>query len=103
MIREKKYKNEQDDLVRLVRKKSVRKIRSRRKNKKGLLFGLGLFGLVGWSVSIPSLLLLALGIWIDRNYPGPYSWTLMLLILGMMTGCWNAWYWINKESKGVSK
>lgn len=87
------------ELTENVREKSRRKIEVRSKKHKGLLYGLGMFGLVGWSVAIPTLVLLALGIWIDSTYKVKYSWTLMLLVLGIMIGCINAWYWINRESK----
>lgn len=86
-----------------VRKKSRRKIEVRGKDRRGLLYGLGMFGLVGWSVAIPTLLLLALGIWIDSTYDSPYSWTLMMLVLGIMVGCWNAWYWVQHESESHNK
>ncbi|WP_138429860.1 AtpZ/AtpI family protein [Fodinibius saliphilus] len=82
-----------------VKKKSQRKLNFRKKDERGLLYGFGMFGLVGWSVAIPTLVLLALGIWIDSTFKGPYSWTLMLLVLGIMIGCINAWYWVKKESE----
>lgn len=82
-----------------IREKSLRKLKARREKKRGVWFGIGMFGLVGWSVSIPALLFLALGIWIDTNYPGCYSWTLMLLVVGITIGCLNAWYWIKSESE----
>lgn len=90
--------NEYEELEQHVREKSRRKIKARKQNRKGLLYGLGMFGLVGWSVAIPTLLLLALGIWVDSRYRSPYSWTLMLLVLGIMLGCLNAWYWVSQES-----
>lgn len=90
--------NTNQELEESVRKKSKRRMKVRSQNKKGLLYGLGMFGLVGWSVAIPTLGLLALGIWIDRTYQSSYSWTLMLLVLGIMLGCMNAWYWIQNES-----
>jgi len=83
-----------------VGEKSRRKSEARREKDRGLWFGLGMFGLVGWSVAVPTLLLLALGIWIDSTYKSPYSWTLMLLVAGIILGCFNAWYWIQKESTG---
>lgn len=55
--------------------------------------------MVGWSVAIPSILGIALGVWIDNNIQSKYSWTLMLLVIGVALGCFNAWYWINKESQ----
>lgn len=83
-----------------IREKSRRKIKARREKKRGIWFGLGMFGLVGWSVTIPALLFLALGIWIDTEFEGKYSWTLMLLVVGIAVGCMNAWFWIKNESQG---
>ncbi len=79
--------------------KSDRKIKARRESKN-IWFGLGMFGMVGWSVAIPSLLGIGLGIWLDTHIQSKYSWTLMLLVIGVALGCFNAWYWINKESQG---
>ena len=82
-----------------IRSKEARKKRARGERGRGILFGMGMFGLVGWSVAIPTLLLLALGIWIDARVDSPYSWTLMLLVLGIGLGCLNAWYWVREESQ----
>ena len=88
------------NLSRKIEKKEARKMKARADKDKGVLFGLGMFGLVGWSVAIPMLLFLGIGIWIDARWPSKYSWTLMLLITGVITGCWNAWYWVKKQSRG---
>ena len=79
--------------------KSDRKLQAR-KEHRNIWFGLGTFGMVGWSVTIPSLLGIALGVWIDTHIESKYSWTLMCLIIGVALGCFNAWYWITKESQG---
>lgn len=80
--------------------KQYRKMKSRsEKSEKSLWFGLGMFGLVGWSVAIPTLIFLAIGIWIDSAYPGRFSWTLTFLAVGVVLGCLNAWFWIKKESR----
>ena len=86
-----------------VRSKSERKIKARRDKKRGVWYGIGMFGLVGWSVTIPALLFLALGIWIDANYRVRYSWTLMVLVVGTAVGCLNAWYWLKSESSDHNK
>ena len=83
---------------RQIARKSDRKIKAR-KEAKNIWFGLGMFGMVGWSVAIPSLLGIGLGMWIDTNTQSKYSWTLMLLVIGVVLGCFNAWYWISKESQ----
>jgi ATP synthase protein I len=87
------------ELIRQVGEKEFRKLRARREKDRSVWFGLGMFGLVGWSVAIPTLIGIALGIWIDTTWSSPYSWTLMLLFIGVMVGCLNAWYWVNRESR----
>lgn len=91
--------NDRDRMVEQVREKAERKLRSRTGKRWSELSGLSLFGMVGWAVAIPALLGIALGVWIDRRWPGQYSWTLMLLFVGMVLGCMNGWYWIQKESQ----
>ena len=86
-------------LIEKVGAKEDRKMRARRERDRGVWFGLGMFGLVGWSVAIPTVIGIGLGIWIDTRWPGPYSWTLMCLIIGVLVGCLNAWYWVKRESK----
>jgi len=79
--------------------KAARKLKARRNSTQGVWFGLGMMGLIGWSVVVPTLLGAALGIWLDNRYPGSYSWALMLLIIGLVLGCLNAWHWMTKEGK----
>jgi len=81
--------------------KAVRKLRARRNSAQGVWFGLGMMGLVGWSVAIPTLLGAALGIWLDQHYPGKHVWTLALLVAGLSIGCLNAWHWVAKEGKEI--
>ena len=57
---------------------------------QGIWPGVGMFGLIGWAVAIPTLLGTLLGVWIDQHYPGVHSWTLSLLIVGLCLGCLNA-------------
>jgi ATP synthase protein I len=77
--------------------KAARKLKARRDSKKGVWFGLGMMGLIGWSVVVPTLLGAALGFWLDKSHPGSFSWTLTLLIIGLCIGCLNAWHWVSKE------
>lgn len=82
-----------------VAAKGDRKIQARRKGERPLWFGLGMFGLVGWSVAVPALIGVAVGLWIDSRWPSRFSWTLMLLIFGVAIGCLNAWWWVQRESQ----
>ncbi len=79
--------------------KVARKLHARRHVTRTVWFGLGMMGLIGWSVVVPTLLGAALGIWLDNRHPGSHSWTLMLLIIGLVIGCLNAWHWVDKEDK----
>jgi len=66
--------------------KAARKLKAR-KSTQGVWFGLGMMGLVGWSVVVPTLLGAALGIWLDNHHPGQHPWTLALLVVGLVVGC----------------
>lgn len=81
--------------------KAARKLTARRNATPDVWFGLGMMGLIGWSVVIPTLLGAALGLWLDRRHPGTRSWTLALLMAGLAIGCVNAWHWVAKESQAV--
>lgn len=82
-----------------VSRRARRKLAARSRPRRTAWFGLGMFGLVGWSVSIPTLVGIALGLWLDRRFPGEVSWTLTFLLIGIILGCLNAWYWIKQESE----
>jgi ATP synthase protein I len=91
----------QPELAEKVGAKAVRKLRARRHGSAGIWFGLGMMGLIGWSVAIPTLLGAALGLWLDHHYPIGRSWTLALLIAGLAIGCFNAWRWISREDQAI--
>jgi ATP synthase protein I len=82
-----------------VGSRAARKLRHRKESQRAAWFGLGMFGLVGWSVAIPTIIGIFIGAWLDRRWPGQASWTLTFLIVGAALGCLNAWYWIKQESK----
>jgi ATP synthase protein I len=82
--------------------KAVRKLEARR-NPQGVWFGLGMMGLIGWSVVVPTLLGAALGRWLDKHHHGSHPWTLALLVAGLVIGCVNAWYWVAKEDKAMRR
>jgi ATP synthase protein I len=81
--------------------KAARKLKARRHSAPGVWFGLGMMGLIGWSVVVPTLLGAALGLWLDHRYPSKHSWTLALLVAGVVLGCCNAWNWVAKEEKAM--
>lgn len=90
--------NRRDSFGAAVAGKAERKMRARRRKDRSIWFGLGMFGLVGWTVAVPTIAGLALGIWIDTRSESTYSWTLMGLITGLGIGCLMAWNWVRRES-----
>lgn len=86
-----------------VARKQTRRAKGRRQRKHAAWYGLGVFGIVGWSVMIPFLICLAIGIYIDATWRSRISWTLILLVLGVILGALNAWYWVTKERRIIER
>lgn len=63
------------------------------------LSGLGTFGMVGWSVAVPTVAGVFLGLWLDRVMPQDFSWTVALLLGGAVIGAAIAWRWIGKAGR----
>jgi len=95
--------NEETTFSRQVGAQAARKLKARREGTKSVWFGLGMSGLIGWSVTIPTLIGAALGLWVDRHYPSTHSWTLMLLLMGVIIGCLNAWRWVETEYREMKE
>jgi ATP synthase protein I len=90
-------------LSRQVGVKEKRMLKAKHGKARSIWLGLGMLGLIGWSVAIPTLLGIALGIWIDNHFPSRYSWTLMLLLIGLVIGCVNVWHWVANEYREIRK
>lgn len=97
--RQPESQDQRQDFLDRIGAKATRKLRARASQHRNLWFGLGMFGVVGWSVAVPTVLGVAVGIWVDRRWPSRYSWTLMLLFIGVVLGCLNAWYWLQQENR----
>lgn len=99
--------NSEDSATTFVRKvgeTESRKLKAQRRGTQSIWFGFGMFGIIGWSVAVPTLLGAGLGIWLDQHYPmSARSWTLMLLVAGLVLGCMNAWHWVAKEEQQLRK
>lgn len=80
-----------------VNKKVALKLHAKHHKHSGVWFGLGLMGVVGWSVALPTLLGIALGIWLDARISDSRAYTLIFLLAGLTLGCFIAWNWVSKE------
>lgn len=89
-----------DDFADRVRNREQRRLDPKRRDRK-IWFGVGMFGVVGWSVAFPTVVGTFLGVWIDTHLPSRYSWTLMLLGLGLGLGCATAWHWLQGEQRSI--
>lgn len=61
------------------------------------LRGISVFGMVGWSVALPTVLGAFLGMWLDKTIDSSISWTIALILGGLALGILIAWSWIDKE------
>jgi ATP synthase protein I len=74
------------DFVRQVSAKAARKLRMQKNGQQTVWFGLGMSGLIGWSVAVPTVAGAMIGLWWDNHHPGAHSWTLMLLTIVLCIG-----------------
>jgi ATP synthase protein I len=93
--------DERGKFAAMVAAKAGRKLRAQREGDEGVWFGLGMSGLIGWSVTVPTILGALGGLWWDRRHPGSRSWTLMLLFAGLVVGCANAWHWVAQQDQAM--
>ncbi len=101
MTEESKAASDKPSFSRKVGVMEARRLKSKRQGAPGLWMGVGMFGLIGWAVALPTFLAVLLGAYIDGHYPGVHSWTLSLLVVGLFVGCLNAWHWVAREEKAI--
>ena len=79
----------------------ARRIKTARDNPgPSPLRGIGTFGMIGWSIAVPTIGGVFVGLWLDRVAPQAFSWTIALLLGGVVLGAFIAWSWIAKEGSG---
>jgi ATP synthase protein I len=82
-----------------IARRAARKLKAQRGGAHSAT-GFGMFGVIGWSVAVPTVLGAWLGVWWDKHHQGSRSWTLALLVAGLAIGCANAWYWVAQQTRG---
>jgi|HubBroStandDraft_3_1064219.scaffolds.fasta_scaffold826663_2 ATP synthase protein I len=88
-----------NEFSKVIAAKEKRKQTALRENSGSIWSGLGMFGMVGWSVAVPTLAGAALGVWLDKKNHQSFSWTLTCLMIGLVAGSAIAWSWVNKEDQ----
>jgi ATP synthase protein I len=82
-----------------IKEKGHRRLKA--KKEVSIYTGLGMLGAIGWAVSIPTLIFAVIGWYLDKEGGYGHRWTLSLLVLGLVIGCWNASYWVRKQFKEI--
>jgi ATP synthase protein I len=90
-------------LAEQIDKNIKRKLNAQRYSGSSAWFGLGMMGLIGWSIALPTILGAALGLWLDKHYQVQQSWTLALMVAGLTLGCFTAWNWLSKEHQAMAE
>lgn len=82
--------------------KRARRMKAARDNPgPSPLRGVGTFGMIGWSIAVPTVGGAFLGLWLDRVAPQDFSWTIALILGGVVLGALIAWAWAAKEGDGT--
>ena len=93
----KEKKSPEEELLEKIDGDAKKKIKAQEEGSE-IMFGLGLFGIVGWSIAVPTLLGIFLGVFLDKKFTQSFSWTLTLLFAGVVIGSLNAWHWIKEKT-----
>ena len=107
-------------MAKAVEAREKRRQAARKEGDRSVWFGLGMMGVVGWAVAVlhdevgdrgekafymigavavPALIGVVAGLWLDAAHETERSWTLTLLLAGVALGCFNAWFWVQRESR----
>lgn len=79
----------------------ARRIKTARDNPgPSPLRGVGTFGMIGWSIAAPTVGGAFLGLWLDRVAAQDFSWTIALILAGVVLGTLIAGAWVGKEGDG---
>lgn len=89
-------KDKEDASAAAIRRRAERMQRTRKEAQYSPLSGLGVFGVIGWSVAIPTVGGAFLGMWLNRVAPQSFSWPIALILGGVVVGAMVAWSWIDK-------
>jgi len=80
-----------------IRRSAERMKRARDEPGVSPLRGLGAFGIIGWSIAVPTVGGAFLGLWLNDVAPQNFSWPIALILGGVVVGGIIAWSWIERE------
>ncbi|MBP8924463.1 MAG: F0F1 ATP synthase subunit [Pseudomonadales bacterium] len=86
-----------------IRRSAERMKRARSAPGASPLRGLGAFGVIGWSIAVPTVGGAFLGLWLNRVAPQDFSWPIALILGGTVIGGLIAWTWVSEEGPDQEK
>ena len=81
----------------------ARQLKRGRRSSYSPLRGLGAFGVIGWSVTLPAVGGALVGLWLNRVLPRDFSWTIALMLGGLVLGMVFAMQWVAGENRAVQQ
>src|SRR5690625_1658559 len=92
-------KSDDQSSLHAIQRRAARMQHSRNRPGYNPLRGISAFGVVGWSIAIPTVGGALLGRWLHRAAPQDFSWTIALILGGLVIGLLVAWEWLARESR----
>jgi ATP synthase protein I len=71
--------------------------------ERGVWLGLGSIAMMGWMIVVPPVVGAFVGHWIDTKWPTPISWTMILMLVGLVAGCYNVWAWVERHMEATKR
>ena len=76
----------------------------KRRPRRKILLQAGFLAVIGFQVTIPVLIALFIGSFLDKHISVGYvSFTILFILLGFLIGFYNAWRWIKENGFVIRK
>lgn len=95
--------NDEHSTQQHIRRRAERMQQMRKRSDFSPLRGFGAFGVVGWSIALPTVAGALLGLWLERVAPQDFSWPIALMLGGLVIGLLVAWEWVANEQRAEQR
>lgn len=82
---------EKEKLVIEIKKRRLRREEEERDAGRSFWRSVGVMGVVGWSVAVPTALGAWFGAWLDTKMDSGHVFFAFFMLTGLVFGCWVAW------------
>lgn len=86
-----------------MRRKAERLEKARNNKQTSPLLGFSTFGVIGWSIAVPTVVGAFLGDWLNDVAPQNFSWPIALILGGLVLGIGFAWNTISETQQAAEK